>query len=86
MIPGKRRAAVMSFSVAIFGALMLQSVSSQNVTHKTKPKVSLTSVASFGRVQYQRRFQGQRRWFSTFYTSALGEVAGYVSQQSYVKS
>ncbi|KAF1386863.1 hypothetical protein PFLUV_G00099270 [Perca fluviatilis] len=30
MIPGKRRAAVMSFSVAIFGALMLQSVSSQN--------------------------------------------------------
>ncbi|XP_074532993.1 neuroplastin-like isoform X4 [Halichoeres trimaculatus] len=30
MIPGKRRAAVMSFSVVIFGALMLQSVSSQN--------------------------------------------------------
>ncbi|XP_075994825.1 neuroplastin-like [Genypterus blacodes] len=30
MIPGKRRAAVMSFSVAILGALMLQSVSSQN--------------------------------------------------------
>ncbi|XP_034736018.1 neuroplastin-like isoform X3 [Etheostoma cragini] len=30
MIPGKRRAAVMSFSVAIVGALMLQSVSSQN--------------------------------------------------------
>ncbi|KAF7663765.1 hypothetical protein LDENG_00202110 [Lucifuga dentata] len=30
MIPGKRRAAVMSFSVAIFGALMLQTVSSQN--------------------------------------------------------
>ncbi|XP_028263528.1 neuroplastin-like isoform X2 [Parambassis ranga] len=30
MIPGKGRAAVMSFSVAIFGALMLQSVSSQN--------------------------------------------------------
>ncbi|XP_042352654.1 neuroplastin-like isoform X2 [Plectropomus leopardus] len=30
MIPGKRRAAVMSLSVAIFGALMLQSVSSQN--------------------------------------------------------
>ncbi|XP_037623905.1 neuroplastin a isoform X1 [Sebastes umbrosus] len=30
MIPGKRRAAVMSFSVVILGALMLQSVSSQN--------------------------------------------------------
>ncbi|XP_041853684.1 neuroplastin-like isoform X2 [Melanotaenia boesemani] len=30
MIPGKRRAAVMSFSMAIFGTLMLQSVSSQN--------------------------------------------------------
>ncbi|XP_026222161.1 neuroplastin-like isoform X4 [Anabas testudineus] len=30
MIPGNRGAAVMSFSVAIFGALMLQSVSSQN--------------------------------------------------------
>ncbi|XP_030588167.1 neuroplastin-like isoform X2 [Archocentrus centrarchus] len=30
MIPGNRRAAVMSFSLAIFGALMLQSVSSQN--------------------------------------------------------
>ncbi|CAJ1056438.1 neuroplastin-like isoform X2 [Xyrichtys novacula] len=30
MIPGKRRAAVMSFSAAIFGALLLQSVSSQN--------------------------------------------------------
>ncbi|XP_044048929.1 neuroplastin-like isoform X3 [Siniperca chuatsi] len=30
MIPGKRRTAVMSFSVAILGALMLQSVSSQN--------------------------------------------------------
>ncbi|KAM8751717.1 neuroplastin-like isoform 2-T2 [Acanthopagrus schlegelii] len=30
MIPGKRRAAVMSFSVAIVGALLLQSVSSQN--------------------------------------------------------
>ncbi|XP_072242168.1 neuroplastin a isoform X1 [Leuresthes tenuis] len=30
MIPGKRRAAVMSLSVAIFGTLMLQSVSSQN--------------------------------------------------------
>ncbi|XP_035798539.1 neuroplastin-like isoform X5 [Amphiprion ocellaris] len=29
MIPGKRKAAVMSFSVAILGALMLQSVSSQ---------------------------------------------------------
>ncbi|XP_029992451.1 neuroplastin a isoform X4 [Sphaeramia orbicularis] len=30
MVPGKRRAAVMSFSLAIFGAVMLQSVSSQN--------------------------------------------------------
>ncbi|CAK6961577.1 neuroplastin a isoform X2 [Scomber scombrus] len=30
MIPGKRRAAVMSYSVVILGALMLQSVSSQN--------------------------------------------------------
>ncbi|XP_010786358.1 neuroplastin-like isoform X2 [Notothenia coriiceps] len=30
MIPGKRRAAVMSFSLAIIGALLLQTVSSQN--------------------------------------------------------
>ncbi|XP_051239010.1 neuroplastin-like isoform X2 [Dicentrarchus labrax] len=37
MIPGKRRAAVMSFSVAIFGALMLQSVSSQNAGFVKSP-------------------------------------------------
>ncbi|XP_047452642.1 neuroplastin-like isoform X2 [Mugil cephalus] len=37
MIPGKRRAAVMSFSVAIIGALMLQSVSSQNAGFVKSP-------------------------------------------------
>ncbi|XP_034736016.1 neuroplastin-like isoform X1 [Etheostoma cragini] len=37
MIPGKRRAAVMSFSVAIVGALMLQSVSSQNAGFVKSP-------------------------------------------------
>ncbi|XP_031715234.1 neuroplastin-like [Anarrhichthys ocellatus] len=41
MIPGKRRAAVMSFSVAIFGALMLQSVSSQN-----EPSISASEHAT----------------------------------------
>ncbi|XP_032379489.1 neuroplastin isoform X2 [Etheostoma spectabile] len=37
MILGKRRAAVMSFSVAIVGALMLQSVSSQNAGFVKSP-------------------------------------------------
>ncbi|XP_027861255.1 neuroplastin-like isoform X1 [Xiphophorus couchianus] len=37
MIPGKPRAAVMSLSVAIFGTLMLQSVSSQN-----EPSISVS--------------------------------------------
>ncbi|XP_072242170.1 neuroplastin a isoform X3 [Leuresthes tenuis] len=37
MIPGKRRAAVMSLSVAIFGTLMLQSVSSQNAGFVKSP-------------------------------------------------
>ncbi|XP_029910242.1 neuroplastin a isoform X2 [Myripristis murdjan] len=37
MIPGKRRSAIMSFSVAIFGALMLQSVSSQNAGFVKSP-------------------------------------------------
>ncbi|XP_069019792.1 neuroplastin-like isoform X2 [Embiotoca jacksoni] len=41
MIPGKRGAAVMSFSVAIFGALMLQSVSSQN-----EPSISASEHAT----------------------------------------
>ncbi|CAG5957847.1 unnamed protein product [Menidia menidia] len=40
MIPGKRRAAVMSLSVAIFGTLMLQSVSSQN-----EPSISASEHA-----------------------------------------
>uniref|UniRef100_A0A8C6U8U9 Neuroplastin a n=1 Tax=Neogobius melanostomus TaxID=47308 RepID=A0A8C6U8U9_9GOBI len=35
MVPGKRRAAVMSFSLAILGSLMLQYVSSQNGTSDT---------------------------------------------------
>ncbi|KAM9375610.1 neuroplastin-like [Pholidichthys leucotaenia] len=37
MIPGRRRAAVMSFSVWVFGALMLQSVSSQNAGFVKSP-------------------------------------------------
>ncbi|KAM4734043.1 neuroplastin-like [Anableps anableps] len=37
MIPGKPRAAVMSLSVAIFGTLMLQSVSSQNAGFVKSP-------------------------------------------------
>ncbi|KAM4618147.1 neuroplastin a isoform 1-T1 [Polymixia lowei] len=37
MIPGKRRTAIMSFSVAIFGALMLHSVSSQNAGFVKSP-------------------------------------------------